>query len=431
MGRAGVCGWAIGASRHGFTLADACNGPGDIGRAGEPGAAVIDLDLALILLPVLVVGYAYFGYPALLLVLTRLMPRRPAPVPPPEWPMISITVPAYNEESAIGATLDRLLELDYPADRRQILVVSDASSDRTDEIVRSYAGRGVELLRMAERGGKTAAENAARPMLRGDIVVNTDASVRIARDAVKPLIVQFGDPTVGVASGRDVSVARVDETANLGESGYVGYEMWIRDLESRVSGIIGASGCFYAIRVDLHRSLVPSALSRDFAAAIIAREQGFRSLSVNEARCYVPRTANLHNEYRRKVRTMARGMETLFYKRHMLHPLRYPMFSWMLFSHKVVRWLAPWTMAVGGLAVLALGWREPWARWPGALVLLGTAMALAGWYWPASRPMPRLFAVPTYAATGSLAAIHASLKAMRGELNPIWEPTRRASVDQA
>jgi len=390
---------------------------------------VIGFLAAIALLPVAVVGYAYFGYPVLLLLLARVVPRRAVPAVPSPWPMISITVPAYNEERAIGATLDRLLELDYPADRRQILVVSDASSDRTDEIVRGYQDRGVELLRMPSRGGKTAAENAARPLLRGDIVVNTDASVRIARDALKPLVTQFGDPTVGVASGRDVSVARMDETANLGESGYVGYEMWIRDLESRVSGIIGASGCFYAIRVALHRSLVPEALSRDFAAAIIAREQGFRSLSVNEALCFVTRTANLHSEYRRKVRTMARGMETLYYKRHMLNPLRYPMFSWMLFSHKLVRWAAPWAMAAGAVALLALGWSEPWARWPAGVVVIGAVLALIGWNWPASRPMPRLVAVPTYALTGSLAAIHASLKAMRGELNPIWEPTRRASVE--
>lgn len=391
---------------------------------------MIGLDIAIILLPVVVVGYAYFGYPALLLLAVRLTRRRPVPTPPVAWPMISITVPAYNEERAIAATLDRLLELDYPADRRQILVVSDASTDRTDDIVRSYEPRGVELLRMPTRGGKTAAENAARPLLRGDIVVNTDASVRIAKDAIKPLIVHFGDASVGVASGRDVSVARVDETANLGESGYVGYEMWIRDLESKVSGIIGASGCFYAIRVALHRSLVPEALSRDFAAAIIAREQGFRALSVNEALCYVPRTSNLHNEYRRKVRTMARGMETLFYKRHMLNPFRYPVFSWMLFSHKIVRWAAPWTMVAGAIAILALAWSEPLARWPAAAVVIGAGLALAGWNWSSARPMPRLVAVPTYAITGSLAAIHASLKAMRGELNPIWEPTRRASVDQ-
>src|SRR5690606_27509349 len=110
------------------------------------------------------------------------------------------------------------------------LVVSDASDDGTDVIVRSYADRGIELLRMPVRGGKSAAENAARPMLRGDIIVNTDASIRIDPNALKPLIGQFSDPRVGLASGRDVSVTRVDGELNVGESTYVGYEMWIRSL---------------------------------------------------------------------------------------------------------------------------------------------------------------------------------------------------------
>src|SRR6185436_9788106 len=97
------------------------------------------------------------------------------------------------------------------------------------------------------------------------------ASVRLAKDCLKPLVAHFSDPTVGVASGRDVSVARVEDTANGGESGYVGYvgyEMWVRDRETQLSGIVGASGCFYGIRAQLHMTLVPEALSRDFASAL-------------------------------------------------------------------------------------------------------------------------------------------------------------------
>ena len=123
--------------------------------------------------------------------------------------------------------------LDYPAERRQILIVSDASTDGTDEIVAEYADRGIELVRQPTRAGKTAAENAARSALRGDIIVNTDASIRIHPHSLKPLIAAFSDPSVGVASGRDVSVARLDDDSNVGESGYVDYEMRIRALETR------------------------------------------------------------------------------------------------------------------------------------------------------------------------------------------------------
>ena len=368
--------------------------------------------------------YAYLGYPILLKLLSLVRPQPASAGEPSTWPLITITIPAYNEERAIAATLDAILATDYPADRRQILVVSDASTDRTDEIVRGYADRGVELLRVPVRGGKTAAENAAREHLRGDIVVNTDASVRIAPNALKPLIARFADPRVGVASGRDVSVGQLDHDLNLGESGYVGYEMWVRALETRVGSIVGASGCFYAIRRPLHLTLFPAALSRDFACALIAREQGYRAVSVEEAVCFVPRIQSLRREYRRKVRTLTRGLETLWYKRALLNPIRHGLFAWMLASHKLVRWLAPW-----GLALAAVGWLSTAVALDSWLLLgifvLPLLLAVGGWLWPEDRQAPRVVAVPAYLVSGIVAAMDAWLRALRGERNPVWEPTRR------
>ena len=371
--------------------------------------------------------YAYFLYPALLRILAMARPRPIRAGEPEQWPMVSITVPAYNEERSIAGTLQALLDIDYPADRRQILVVSDASSDRTDEIVRGFADRGVELLRQPARAGKTAAENAARALLRGDIIVNTDASVRIAKDALKPLIRCFGDPEVGVASGRDVSVANMEHDLNLGESQYVGYEMWLRDLETSVGSIVGASGCFYAVRRNLHMTIVPEALSRDFAAALIAREHDYRAVSVHDAVCYVPRIASLRHEFRRKVRTMTRGLETLYFKRHLLNPFRYGLFAWMLGSHKLIRWLVPWgivAIAVGSL-LLAVSVSSTWG-WITLGVFAGfAALASLGWWWPESRKAPGFISIPTFLASAVIAAINSWVGALRGDLNPIWEPTRR------
>src|SRR5437016_7871307 len=138
--------------------------------------------------------YSYVGYPALLKLLGLGRARRRATPPFEQWPSISITIPVHNEAEVIAGTLERLLELDYPVERRQILVVSDASSDGTDDIVSRFAPRGVELLRLPERRGKTTAENVARAHLRGDIIVNTDASVRIHPQALKALVTRFADP---------------------------------------------------------------------------------------------------------------------------------------------------------------------------------------------------------------------------------------------
>jgi len=377
------------------------------------------------------VFYTYLGYPLLLMILAAVR-RRHSPVAPlTEWPRISIVLPAYNEEAVIRDTLENLLRLDYPADRRQILVVSDASTDRTDAIVGEYASRGVELLRLPHRRGKTGAENAALPVLRGEIIVNTDASVHVERGALKALIAHFADPTVGVASNRNVSVARAPQHPNYAESWYVGYEMWVRDLESRVAGIVGAAGCLYAVRAPIHMRLLPESLSRDFAAGLAARELGWRAVSVREAVCYVPRISSLRREYRRKVRTMTRGMETLYRERQLLNPVRYGLFSWTLASHKVCRWVIPHLgiVALGALACLA--WIAPWARWALGFAGFAALCAVVAWFWPEGRRLPKVVAVPAYLVMGNLAPLHASLRVARGEGAPTWEPTRREAAQPA
>lgn len=374
--------------------------------------------------------YAYLGYPAILKLLS-LRARARAPRADSRLPRISIVLPVYNEATVIAATLEQILAIDYPAEHRQILVVSDASTDGTDEIVGRFATRGIQLLRQPHRQGKTAAENAARPLLTGEIIVNTDASVRIHPGAIRALVARFADDAVGVASARDVSVASVAEQVSRGEGAYVGYEMWIRDLETRVDGIVGASGCLYAIRVALHMRPLPEDLSRDFGAALTAREQGFRAVSVPEAICYVPRARSLHQEYRRKVRTITRGLATLAHKRSLLNPFRYGTFSWMLVSHKVCRWLVPWALVAALVAIGGLALSVAWAR-----VLLAVAggtlgLAATGWLWPDQGSVPRLIALPAYVVFGNVAVLHAWLRLFTGRAAPIWEPTRRDALSSS
>ncbi len=383
------------------------------------------LGIVLVLLPPVILAAAYFGYPAILMMCRKL---RSVPLPPPsaaEWPMITVVVPVYNEAGAIAATLDRILASAYPADRRHVLVISDASSDGTDEIVRRYADRGVALVRLPKRSGKTAAENEAGRHLVGDIVVNMDATVVVPPEALHHLIAAFQDPTVGVASGRDVSIGDRDQERNQGESGYVGYEMWVRRLETDCGTIVGASGCFFAIRRSLFDSIFPEALSRDFASPLIAREHGYRSVSVEEAVCYVARTRSLRAEYRRKVRTMTRGLETLWYKRGLLNPFRFGRFAFFLFAHKLLRWLVfpALVLAVVGVGILTLTTSWGWAL--AVLGILALGAGAIGYYWPSGSTAPRLLTTMAFAVSSQVAGVKAWIGALRGELNPVWEPTRR------
>ncbi|KPK79397.1 MAG: hypothetical protein AMS25_12835 [Gemmatimonas sp. SM23_52] len=381
---------------------------------------------ALFLLSVGLVLYTYVGYPLVLATIATLRPRQDSAGPPSKWPFVSISLPAYNEEGTIGEALERLLALDYPADRRQILVVSDASTDRTDEVVARYVDRGVELLRMPKRVGKTGAENAAAGHLVGDIVVNTDASVRIDTQAIKSLVARFEDPSVGLASGHLVSIDGAAVGSNAGDKGYYGYEMWVRGLESRVCSVVQASGALYAIRLGIHRTPCPAELTRDTASLVTAWEQGYRTVSVEDAVCHVPRARSLRQEYRRKARTFTRGLGTLFYKRHILNPFRHGLFAWMVFSHKLCRWLVPWGMIAGLLAIAGLSATEAWARWTIGVASLLSVLALAGWLWPDNRRAPsKPLSVMAYLAATNVAVLHAWLNVLRGNTKGIWEPTRR------
>jgi cellulose synthase/poly-beta-1,6-N-acetylglucosamine synthase-like glycosyltransferase len=369
--------------------------------------------------------YAYAVYPAILWLLAR--ERTPQPAATSGQPLVSIVIPAYNEEAQIRGAIEALLAQDYPADRRQILILSDASTDRTDEIVGEYADGGVELLRMPVRGGKTAAENASVALLRGEIVINSDSSIRLHPAAVRRLVEAMADPQVGVASSRDVSVTRDLSSANAAEAGYVGYEMRVRALETRTGGIVGASGSGYAIRATLHRVPVRDDLSRDFSAALTARTHGYTAVSVDEALCLVPRTTSLRAEYKRKVRTIARGMETLLHNRHLLDPSRYGLFAWKLMSHKVCRWLVPVSVIPAAIGLSLLAVVHTWAAVLFGLGLLGALVAAGGALWPVSRPMPRAISLVSFAAAANVAVVHAIYRVIHGHEDHLWEPTRRTS----
>jgi hypothetical protein len=237
----------------------------------------------------------------------------------------------------------------------------------------------------------------------------------------------MADPSIGVASSRDVSLSTLDESANVTEAGYVNYEMRIRDLETRTGGIMGASGSCYAIRAELHKIPVRDDLSRDFSAALTAHIHGFRSVSVDEATCLVPRTSSLQQEYRRKVRTISRGMETLYAHRSLLDPTRSGVFAWKLFSHKVCRWLLPVSVIPGIVGLVVLAPSHPWARSALFAATLIVIVALAGAFWPSGRAMPRFISLIAFSVAANVAVLNGLWRVVGGHSDHIWEPTRRSA----
>lgn len=384
--------------------------------------------VALIALPVVIGGYAFAGYPAAIWLAARWFPPFRLPPEPAEWPRVTVLIVAYNEVNRLPATLDRALAVDYPADRLDVLVVSDASTDGTDAFVAGYGDPRVRLLRMPERRGKAAGENASGAHVTGEIVVSIDATILIPRASLKALVRAMLVPGVGLASGRDLSVGDEHREGTGAEAGYVGFEMWLRRQETRVSGIVGASGCFYATRRALHQEALPDDISRDFAAASVARRAGYRAVSVDEATCLVPRTTSLGNELRRKSRTMGRGLDTLWHLRGMMNPRRHGVFAVMMVSHKLLRW---------ALFPAMLGWivgppflyaAHPWALWLAEAMLAGLLLGLWSARLTSGRRLPLPLALPAYLFVSLVAGWQAWIHLLRNERSAIWEPTPRPRV---
>jgi cellulose synthase/poly-beta-1,6-N-acetylglucosamine synthase-like glycosyltransferase len=384
---------------------------------------------SLVALPVVVGLYAFVLYPLIIWVWSSMRPAFTLPPEPATWPRISVLIVAYNEERRLRRTIEHVLAADYPADRIEVLVVSDASTDGTDDLVRDYGDARVRLLRMAERKGKAAGENASGAHLTGDFVVSIDASILIRRESLKPLIRALLDPTVGLSSGRDISVGDEAREGNKAESSYVDLEMRLRSMETRVHSIVGASGCFYANRKALHQVALPEELARDFAAASVARQHGYRAVSVDDAICLVPRTPTLKAELRRKSRTMGRGLGTLVFLRQMMNPFRYGSYAFMMASHKLARWLLFPSLLGWLIGPLLLLPTAPYTMVLAVGMGIGLLIARVTIQWPEARRLPRFIAFPGYLFISIVAGWKAWLHLLRNEKSAVWEPTQRPATE--
>ena len=378
---------------------------------------------ALFWLSAVGVLYAFVGYPLAIGFLARVSPRpiRKGSIAP----KVSLIICVYNEEAVIREKIENSLTLDYPKAQLEIIVASDCSTDRTNQIVSEYAEQGVRLLTLPERKGKTAAQNLAVSSAQGEIIVFSDASILLESDSIRKLVRNFSDPTVGCVSCEDKTISIRDGKAVEDEGLYVRYEMAVRRWESQFGSIVGASGCFYGLRKPLWRQ-PEDFLVVDFTTALDVRELGYRTVSEPEAIAYVKTVASPEKEFARRVRTATRGLVGLLHKRRLLNPFRFGFFAFQLASHKLLRFLVP------GLLILLLVSN---VMLTGAgLFYLGSLALQAGFYASAwigfllkDRPrLPRAFSFPLYFVMVNWAILVAWARVFQGKTDATWAPTRRA-----
>ena len=368
-------------------------------------------------------GYSYAIYPVLLLVLTRLpgVDKEGGETNSAESEAaVSFIVTARNEAARIEGKIRDLLS--HAGGRpSEILVVSDASEDETDELVREIGDERVRLIRQEAREGKEAAQKRGIDAAKGDILVFSDVSTRIAPGSLDALMARFRDPGIGAVSSED-RFESPDGTL-AGEGLYVRYEMWLRRLESRLAGLVGLSGSFFAVRrsiCDEWRTDVPS----DFTVALTCARRGLRAVSDPAVIGIYANLRNTADEYARKRRTILRGMAGLSAAREVLNPVAFGGFSWQVWSHKVLRWAVPWFLLLLFLSscVLARGGGVPLVLLAGQAVGYGLA-ALASFSAAIQRLALARFAY--YFCQVNLAMAEACLRFLRGERVVTWEPSRR------
>lgn len=366
----------------------------------------------------------YAGYPLLLELARRVSGGRAVTRDRRARPA-TLVISAFNEEEVIAEKIRNSLALDYPRDRLQVLVVSDASDDRTDEIVSSFAADGVELLRMPGRGGKTLGLNAALQRARGDIVVFSDANALYACDVVRKLARNFADPQVGAVVGESTYTTPEAESERS-EGLYWRYETWIKRLESAIGSVVGGDGAIYAIRRELYVPMRADALS-DFVNPLQIVRSGHRCVYEPEARSFERAADDFGKEFRRKVRIVNRAWRALSGMRDLLNPFRHGVFAFQLLFHKLLRWLVPVFML--GLLVVNLLVLDAGPIYRLAMAGQGAFYVLAAAGYAARRrpSMPAVLSIPYYFCLVNLASALGILDAFRGRTYTTWTTARARS----
>lgn len=375
--------------------------------------------------------YSYAVYP---LILSLLPARRwagggsggeatdagpPAGASGGDMPLVTLIVACRNECARIAHKLDNALAIRYP--RLEIVVASDCSDDGSDEIVATYAARGVRLARSPERRGKEHAQGLAIGQARGEIVVFSDAGTDLPPDSIDHIVEDFADRHVGAVSSEDTFVSA--DGSVVGEGLYVRYEMWLRRLESRVGSLVGLSGSFFAVRRPV-LARWDDAIPSDFASAINTVRSGMVAISDPRVRGIYRDISDPAREYPRKVRTAIRGMAALGRITEVLNPLRYGWFAFQVWSHKLMRWLVPWFLVLAFLANVALAGEGPVYRMFLAVQILGYACVAAAHVLPALRRFGPL-RIAYYFVQANVALAEAGARYLAGQRVTVWEPSVR------
>ena len=370
---------------------------------------------------VFLVFYTYGGYSLLIIALSRFFHNdvRKKEI----TPKVTFLITAYNEEKNIAQKLDNTISLDYPKEKLEILVASDGSTDGTEEIVKSYAGKGVRLLRVEGRVGKTATQNAAIKAATGEIVIFSDATTTYEKDNIKNIVRNYADPEVGAVSGRYEYYNPTGAAIGTGNILFWKYENLIKSSQTRIKTISGCCGCIYSVRKNAYEPLPPDIIS-DLCEPLKILEKGYRIVFEADAVAYEETTEKASEEFNMRIRVISRGMRGLLYMKKLFNPFKFPFVAFQLFSHKVLRWLIPFFMLALLVSNLFL---LDGAFYKITMALQAAFYAMAALAWLGEKANLRLsiFSIPLYFSTVNIASVVSMYKTLKGFKAVTWETVRK------
>lgn len=371
--------------------------------------------------------YAFLGYGILLYCLVLIKRLFSAKKIPDEnyQPFVSLVIPCFNEAPILDAKVSNCRAIDYPADKLEIVFITDGSTDNSTEVLKKYPD--IKVLHENRRGGKTAAENRAMKHITSEIVVFTDANTILNPEVIKNIVRHFSDPHTGCVSGEKRVLADEKDTATAGEGIYWKYESFLKKLDSELYSAVGAAGELVAFRTSLYRPMPEDTLLDDFIQSMEIAADGYRIVYEPSAYAMETGSASIKDEWIRKVRISAGGWQSVKRLAGRITPFRNFTLFFQYFSHRVLRWVVtPFLLILMFILNFFLVFSgSVFYQVLFLLQVLFYMAAFAGWYLENKKTRMKILFVPYYFCMMNLAAIYGFRRFISGPQKGAWEKAKR------
>ncbi|MFD3000926.1 glycosyltransferase family 2 protein [Pontibacter toksunensis] len=340
-------------------------------------------------------------------------------------PEVTLVVPAYNEGDILKNKIEDCLALDYPANKLQIVFITDGSTDNSEAVLSAFPQ--VTHLHSPERGGKSLAENRAMQYVNTPYVIFTDCNTFLNRNAVREMVKHYQDPQVGAVSG-EKKILSEDSLSGSGEGLYWKYESFLKRCDSKIHSLMGAAGELVSFKSDLFQPLEADTILDDFIQSLRIVDKGYKVVYEPDAYAMEAPSASMAEEMKRKIRICAGGWQSMSRLTSLLNPFRQPVVTFLYLSHRVLRWsLTPALLALliplsavlaflqGGIYTLVF-----------TLQILFYLMAWIGWSAESRGKKLKLFVVPLYFSMMNIAVFAGFFRFIRRTQPAAWEKAERA-----